>query len=1240
MARALVAGAVLWTSGACSGSDGGGSPQPDLPRPTNVTVSPATLEFEASGATASLTAAVTDQFGAAMDGVTLTWSSSNSSIATVSPSGLVTAVATGSTTIRATAGNASGTAGVTVAIRPVALELVGGNSQVGAAAEPLEDPLQVRALDTQGNPAPGAIVVFEVIAGGGSLTSSRSTADSEGIAEGLWTLGDLAGDENRVEAKLENGEGETVAFDAEAIPGAVAKVVIEAGGRQSARRNTELPNPVRVRVTDKVDNGVPGATVTYEVRSGGGSVTPTSDQVGDEGRGSVRWTLGVDLGDQILAIRSDSAETQATATATTTPTAIAATAGDNQTAIVGEPLPEAPSVRVTDADGLPVSGIFVTFTVTAGGGSVSELEATAASSAVTVQADVDGMAKVQWTLGTTAGTNNQRLQAAVDGLSAVAEFIASGRAAAPAALAKISGDEQDGGIGLELAAPLVTKVSDTFGNPVSDVTVGFAVSSGDGTLSSASAVSDSLGRAQVRWTLGAPVGVQSVEVSVPDIDIVTFTATGRAIPAAVEVVAGDGQTAQVDTEVSDAPSVRVTTATGLLVDSAVVTFEVTVGNGSVSNGSETGTLVTVSTDSTGIASLTAWKLGTAAGAAAHQVSAVVEELPAVTFSATATPGPAATLAVSSGDAQSAGVGTALPAPIVVGVTDAFGNPVAGVNVAFAITSGRGALSAASATTDANGEAGVTWTLGPDRGAQSVEASAASLGTVAFSATATATPAKLLLSAGDGQTAEVNSVVAQAPTVQVLTATDLPVEGAVVTFTVTQGGGSVSNGSTSGNAVQVSADASGMAALASWTLGTTAGTGNQQLTASASGVTSVTITASATAGAATAWSKLSGDAQSAEVGTALPNPLVVEVVDAFGNGVSGVSVSFTASEGSIGTASATTNSSGQAQTSWTLGSTVGAQTVTASSDGLSDLTFAATGAAPAPASCTLQAVTSGFDIQLCYLTSVSAAVQSAFENARTRWESLITGDVVDHLSRLSEGACGTGSPAISRGTFDDLLIFVTIEPIDGAFNILGSAGPCYVRSASYLPFAGHMRFDEADMDRLAASGSLENVILHEMGHVLGIGTLWDLGPNDLLRNPTNGVADPTVDTHFIGAGAIAAFDAAGGAARTTGEKVPVENQSGGAGTLDGHWRESTMNAELMTGFLDSGTNPLSAISVESLADIGYVVDASGADAYTVFDPQGVSDFDTERDLIRLVDDILIMPIRVVDPNGNVVRIIPR
>ena len=249
-------------------------------------------------------------------------------------------------------------------------------------------------------------------------------------------------------------------------------------------------------------------------------------------------------------------------------------------------------------------------------------------------------------------------------------------------------------------------------------------------------------------------------------------------------------------------------------------------------------------------------------------------------------------------------------------------------------------------------------------------------------------------------------------------------------------------------------------------------------------------------------------------------------------------------------------------------------------------------------------------------------------------------MVDHFSQLSEGACGTGSPAISRGTFDDLLIFVTIEPIDGPFSILGSAGPCYVRSASYLPFVGRMRFDEADMDRLAASGSLENVILHEMGHVLGIGTLWDLGPNDLLRNPTNGVADPTVDTHFIGAGAIAAFDAAGGAGRTTGEKVPVENQLGGAGTLDGHWREYTMNSELMTGFLDSGTNPLSAISVESLADIGYVVDVSGADAYTVYDPQGVADIDAERDLIRLVDDILIMPIRVVDPNGNVVRIIPR
>jgi hypothetical protein len=81
--------------------------------------------------------------------------------------------------------------------------------------------------------------------------------------------------------------------------------------------------------------------------------------------------------------------------------------------------------------------------------------------------------------------------------------------------------------------------------------------------------------------------------------------------------------------------------------------------------------------------------------------------------------------------------------------------------------------------------------------------------------------------------------------------------------------------------------------------------------------------------------------------------------------------------------------------------------------------------------------------------------------------------------------------------------------------------------------------------------------------------------------------------FTGANAVAAYDAV---FHTNVTGVPVEN-SGGAGTRDAHWRESVFNNELMTGYLNSGTNPLSRVTVASLADLGYQVDPNAADAFT-------------------------------------------
>ncbi len=112
----------------------------------------------------------------------------------------------------------------------------------------------------------------------------------------------------------------------------------------------------------------------------------------------------------------------------------------------------------------------------------------------------------------------------------------------------------------------------------------------------------------------------------------------------------------------------------------------------------------------------------------------------------------------------------------------------------------------------------------------------------------------------------------------------------------------------------------------------------------------------------------------------------------------------------------------------------------------------------------------------------------------------------------------------------------------------------------------MQFDSGDLPALAISGELLPVVMHEMGHVLGIGSIW--GRKELLQNPSM-PSNPGADTYFSGPRAIAAFDDAGGATGyALGSKVPVENNAS-AGSADSHWRESVMGPELMTPNLNSG-----------------------------------------------------------------------
>jgi hypothetical protein len=208
--------------------------------------------------------------------------------------------------------------------------------------------------------------------------------------------------------------------------------------------------------------------------------------------------------------------------------------------------------------------------------------------------------------------------------------------------------------------------------------------------------------------------------------------------------------------------------------------------------------------------------------------------------------------------------------------------------------------------------------------------------------------------------------------------------------------------------------------------------------------------------------------------------------------------------------------------------------------------------------------------------------------------------------------------------DDVLILADLQPIDGPGGILGRAGPCVTRLANNLPVLGVMTFDTDDLDDLVSFDLLEEVVVHEMGHVLGIGTLWPV--QGLLAEP---VSQGGTDPHFTGAQAITAFNAAGGTDYPD-QKVPVETE-GGPGTEDSHWRESVFDNELMTGFINLGANPLSAITVRSLADQGYTVNPAGADPYTLALP-GLRAGARGRTFI-LQGDAMRLPVRRVDQTGR-------
>jgi hypothetical protein len=731
------------------------------------------------------------------------------------------------------------------------------------------------------------------------------------------------------------------------------------------------------------------------------------------------------------------------------------------------------------------------------------------------------------------------------------------------------------------------------GTPVAGALVVFGGVSGLALLDDSLAVTDAEGVATAgHWRVVA-ASEQRLISSVPatSLDSIHFNVT--AVQSGTLAASGwvENQILESGAALETGPAVAVASG-GKPLAGVAVTFSVTSGGGSPAT-------ATVITNASGIAQVPGWALGAASGLQVMTARAPGFTPENATFHVFVVEALPARIEMVAGDGQSAVILTPLAIDPAVKVTDAAGNPIVGYPVQF--VPAKGTVADSAPETNASGIAtSGHWTM--PRGASpgltlTVRADDLEGSPLLFHATSLSGPPAAL----HPSTTPLQGIVGGAstlPSLLVLDAEGNPVPGVPVTA-------SVDHGSVTHPGVT---DSSGNWRPTAWILGTKAG--DNSLIVTVDGFDNVLFTSTALPGPLAGVITV-GDLQTGPAYSSLPELVGVRAEDQYGNGIPNLAITFTTSGDARmlpGAGTVTTNSSGFALLNWRMGSALGSYTLTATIPDAPSLTQTVTA--------TATSVVSGFDIDVRYVGTPSAAMVNAVTAAVARWRAIVLSDLPSATIDRGAGECFDNQPAINE-TVDDILIYVETNGIDDVGGILGAAGPCLLRGSSRMPIVGYMHLDAADVAQLAATGQLQDVVLHEMGHILGIGSLWE--DRNLLLNAGS------IDPRYIGQTAVTGYHELGGQSAT----VPVEN-TGGTGTADSHWREETFGSELMTGYISSADNALSRLTIDALLDLGYTVSYSPAERLTLA-PGALAQLRTRPR--RLIERTLPSPIIVVDQAGR-------
>jgi hypothetical protein len=448
-------------------------------------VAPSADTAFALGDTIQLATTITDGHGGVLPGVSVGWTSTDTSVASVDSAGTVVVRTAGATTIVAAAGGRIAQSRILVRPRPAAVRVYGDS--LVRLPEGGTTRIVARVVDARRHPIPGQSVAW------------RSADPSVAAIDSLARLTAVTAGRTMVVAASGDFTAE-IPLEVYPVP---ATITLLAGDGQHAPAGHRLPSPLRAQIVSR--GGRPLAGVT--VRVGAAADTGRGDQATDtsdaDGIVQVPWTLGARPGRQRIALGVEHDASIATfVVADADPLAEntrIGLAGTPPSGPAGMALESPLAVRVTDSLGAPLADLPVTWEADDGGAVVAEGTRT----------DSLGEARARWTLGLRAGTQQAYVQ--VGSGRAVPRFAVAATAlpGTAAALAPVRGAPAQGEVGRPLEVQF--RVTDRAGNAVPGVAV--TVRPSTGSVGERTGVSDSTGRVAVTWTLGPAAGSQRLAAS-------------------------------------------------------------------------------------------------------------------------------------------------------------------------------------------------------------------------------------------------------------------------------------------------------------------------------------------------------------------------------------------------------------------------------------------------------------------------------------------------------------------------------------------------------------------------------------------------------------------------------------------------------------------------------------------------------------------------------------------------------